>query len=123
MRMKEDHMKNGQLKPGYNWQFSTNNQFVVNYTVEQAATDTTTLPGHLLEHEKLYGEYPQLATADSGYGSEENYEFLEDSILNSLTSERTLIQEKNNVWSRKRQYSNIPTSRPGAHSKPISIRV
>lgn len=77
MRMKEDHMKNGQLKPGYNWQFSTNNQFVVNYTVEQTTTDTTTLTGHLAEHEKLYGEYPDVATADSGYGSEENYEFLE----------------------------------------------
>jgi len=75
--MKEDYMKNGQLKPGYNWQFSTNNQFVINYTVEQTTTDTATLPVHLTEHEKLYGEYPQVATADSGYGSEENYEFLE----------------------------------------------
>src|SRR5665647_3399589 len=32
MRMKEDHMKNGQLKPGYNVQISTSNQFIVNYT-------------------------------------------------------------------------------------------
>ena len=28
MRMKEDHMKNGQLKPGYNLQIATNSQFV-----------------------------------------------------------------------------------------------
>jgi len=77
MRTKDDHMRNGQLKACYNWQFSTNKQFVVNYTVEQTTTDTTTLPGHLSEHEKLYGEYPDVATADSGYGSEENYEFLE----------------------------------------------
>ena len=33
MRMKEDHMKNGQLKPGYNVQISTSNQFIVNYTI------------------------------------------------------------------------------------------
>ncbi len=33
MRMKEDHMKNGQLKPGYNVQISTSRQFIVNYTL------------------------------------------------------------------------------------------
>ena len=27
MRMKEDHMKTGQLKPGYNLQIATNSQF------------------------------------------------------------------------------------------------
>src|SRR5690606_8129805 len=32
MRMKEDHMKNGQLKPAYNLQLSTSGQFVVNYS-------------------------------------------------------------------------------------------
>ena len=32
MRMKEDHMLNGQLKPGYNLQLSTNNQYITNYT-------------------------------------------------------------------------------------------
>lgn len=84
MRTKDDHMKNGQLKPCYNWQFSTNKQFVVNYTVEQSTTDTTTLPGHLCEHEKLYGQYPDVATADSGYGSEENYEFLEKNNIESF---------------------------------------
>ena len=84
MRMKEDHMGNGQLKPAYNWQFSTNNQFVVNYTVEQTTTDTTTLPVHLEEHEKLYGQYPRVATADSGYGSEENYQFMEEKEIEAF---------------------------------------
>ncbi|WP_408010703.1 hypothetical protein ACJROX_10475 [Pseudalkalibacillus sp. A8] len=31
IRMKEDHMKNGQLKPGYNVQAGTENQFIVGY--------------------------------------------------------------------------------------------
>jgi hypothetical protein len=35
MRMKNDHMKNRQLKPGYNPQFSTNKQFILNYTIHQ----------------------------------------------------------------------------------------
>ena len=29
MRMKEDHMRNGQLKPGYNVQMGTENQFII----------------------------------------------------------------------------------------------
>ena len=37
MRMKEDHMKNGQLKPGYNVQIGTENQFVVGFSVHQDA--------------------------------------------------------------------------------------
>ena len=43
MRMKEDHMKNGQLKPAYNVQLSSHNQYVVNYSLHQNPTDTTTL--------------------------------------------------------------------------------
>lgn len=35
MRMKEDAMKNGQLKPGYNIQIATENQFITNYAVYQ----------------------------------------------------------------------------------------
>ena len=33
MRMKEDHMMNGQLKPGYNVQISTENQFITHYGI------------------------------------------------------------------------------------------
>ncbi|CAC8551493.1 truncated transposase for IS1272 [Staphylococcus aureus] len=35
MRMKEDHMKNGQLKPGYNLQIATNSQFVLSYDLHR----------------------------------------------------------------------------------------
>ncbi|MBM6544530.1 transposase, partial [Staphylococcus aureus] len=43
MRMKEDYMKNGQLKPGYNLQIATNSQFVISYNLFQNPTDTRTL--------------------------------------------------------------------------------
>ena len=76
MRMKEDHMKNGQLKPGYNWQISTNNQFILHYTLHQTATDTTALIPHLQSYEQSLGAKPEEACADAGYGSEENYEWL-----------------------------------------------
>jgi hypothetical protein len=109
--MKEDYMKNGQLKPGYNWQFSTNNQFVVNYTVEQTTADTTTLPGHLSEHEKLYGQYPEVATADSGYGSEENYEFMEKNNIEPFVKFNYFHYEqtkkfKTNIFHKENLYYN-----------------
>ncbi len=78
MRMKEDHMNNGQLKPGYNAQLSTNNQFVVNYTLHPNPTDTKTLIPHLKEYEKLYNLLPDVQVTDAGYGSEENYQYLHD---------------------------------------------
>lgn len=77
MRMKEDHMRNGQLKPGYNVQISTSNQFIVNYTIHPNPTDTTTLSAHLDQHEASFGRTPETLTADAGYGSAENYALLE----------------------------------------------
>jgi transposase len=39
MRMKEDHMLNGQLKPAYNWQISTQDQFILNYSLHQTTNE------------------------------------------------------------------------------------
>ena len=77
MRMKDDHMQNGQLKPGYNLQAGTNNQFIVNYTLAQTTSDTTTLIDHVEEFIGSYHQKPEELTADAGYGSEENYADLE----------------------------------------------
>lgn len=76
MRMKEDHMRNGQLKPGYNVQVSTNNQYVVNYSLHHNPTDTRTLIPHIEQHKKLYTTYPDVQVTDAGYGSEQNLEYL-----------------------------------------------
>lgn len=54
MRMKDDHMKNGQLKPAYNPQISTENQFITHVSVHQTPGDTTTLESHLEGFEKAY---------------------------------------------------------------------
>jgi transposase len=78
MRMKEDHMKNGQLKPAYNVQISTNNQYIASYTLHQNTTDTNTLIGHVDQHIKQFKQKPNTITADAGYGSEQNYQWLED---------------------------------------------
>lgn len=78
MRMKDDHMQNGQLKPAYNPQISTENQFITHVSVHQTPGDTTTLESHLDGFEQAYEKQSSEVVADAGYGSEENYEMLEN---------------------------------------------
>jgi transposase len=108
MRLKEDHMKNGQLKPAYNVQISTSNQFIVNYTIHANPTDTTTLPAHIEQHEKSYGIAPKSLTADAGYGSEENYSLLEEKNVTAFV--------KYNLFD-KRQSSNYNSKHPFSADK------
>lgn len=84
MRMKEDHMQNGQLKAGYNLQISTNNQIITNYSLHQKPTDTTTLIPHFNDFKKLYNQLPEKITADAGYGSHENYQYLEQEKVEAI---------------------------------------
>lgn len=78
MRMKEDAMNNGQTKPGYNLQISAENQFITDYALFPNPTDTLTLIPFLNSFSDRYGHLPSIAVADSGYGSEENYRFMDE---------------------------------------------
>ena len=78
MRMKEDAMNNGQTKPGYNLQIGTENQFITDFAMYPNPTDTLTLIPFMQSHRERYGFYPSEVSADSGYGSEENYRFMEE---------------------------------------------
>jgi transposase len=94
MRMKEDHMLNGQLKPGYNLQISTNEQIIVNYSVHEATTDTTTLKGHIESFVEAYNKAPEVLVADAGYGSEENYETLEKHQIKAYVKYNSFDREQ-----------------------------
>ena len=76
MHMKEDHMRNGQLKPGYNIQVGSCNGFVVNWSTHQNRNDNGTLIPHYERYQRFFGKLPDSTGADSGYGNQENYEFL-----------------------------------------------
>lgn len=78
MRMKEDHMMNGQLKPAYNVQISSENQFITHYGIYPNPTDTRVLPNYLERFKFRYSKQSQEVVADAGYGSEENYEYMEN---------------------------------------------
>ena len=105
MRMKEDHMKNGQLKPGYNLQVSSNNQYITHYSIHQATTDSTTLPEHLRDFTQHHQTAPDVVTADAGYGSEENYQYLEDQHIRAYVKHNQFDREQNQTIQSKKTFT------------------
>jgi transposase len=98
MRMKEDHMLNGQLKPAYNLQISTENQFILGYTLHQTTNDTTTLMPHMKSLKEQFGQLPEVLVADAGYGSEENYEYLENNGVEAFVKYSYFHKEQSKKW-------------------------
>ena len=98
MRMKEDHMLNGQLKPAYNWQISTQDQYILGYTLHQTTTDTATLPVHIEELKQNLGTTPEALVADAGYGSEQNYEYLEKNKIEAYVKFNYFHKEQSQKW-------------------------
>lgn len=98
MRMKDDHMQNGQLKPGYNLQIGTEDQFIVNYTLHQDANDMPVLKDHLEDTKQQLASIgqpmPKRASADAGYGSEENYDYLEAEGMENYVKYPGFYQEQ-----------------------------
>jgi hypothetical protein len=84
MRMKGDSMRMPILKPGYNVQIGTENQFIVGFSVHQNPADSVELIPHLEQVEKNLGGIPGKVIADAGYGCEENYEYLERKSLEAF---------------------------------------
>ncbi len=78
MRMKEDHMGNGQLKPAYNVQIGVESEYIIGLGLFPNPTDTTTLPPFLDRVAMQSGHKIENIIADAGYASEENYTYLEE---------------------------------------------
>jgi hypothetical protein len=78
MYMKEDHMRNSQLKPGYNIQIGVKGEYVVGINIFSERSDQLTLIPFI---EKLNSNLPRKyanVVADAGYESEENYVYLKN---------------------------------------------
>lgn len=78
MRMKDDHMMNGQLKPAYNVQMASSGNFVVSVRGFQLANDLRTLIPFINQIDNQYPGQLLNVVADAGYESIENYKFLDD---------------------------------------------
>ena len=79
MRMKEDHMLNGQLKPGYNVQIGVEAEYIVGMDIFSERNDVNTLVPFMNKVQSELGGTFENVVADVGYESEENYEYLESS--------------------------------------------
>lgn len=99
-------MRNGQLKPAYNLQISTHKQFILYYSLHRTPSDTLTLIPHFRGFEQAYGTLPQDLTADAGYGSQENYSYLEKKGVRSYVKYNT--------------FDNTPKRRKRAKKDPFS---
>jgi len=73
MRMKDDHMKNGQLKPGYNVVMGVDSEYIAGAIISQERSDSKTL----IPFMERYGRGYKNITTDAGFESEENYTYLE----------------------------------------------
>lgn len=76
MRLKDDHMRNGQLKPAYNIQCATNGGYVVAIEGFSNPADVRTLPFFMDTILEKYDQKVKRIVADAGYESEENYLYL-----------------------------------------------
>ena len=98
MRMKEDYMKNGQLKPGYNLQIGVDSTYITWLTISWHPNDTKTLKPFLHQMGAELSFVYDTIVADAGYESEENYSYLEDH------SQRAMIKPVNYEISKTRKY-------------------
>lgn len=94
MRMKEDAMNNGQTKPGYNLQIGTEKQFILDFGLFQSPGDTFTMIPFLNSFVERYHKFPDKGVADSGYGSEENYRFMEEAGIEAYVKYNMFHREQ-----------------------------
>lgn len=102
MKMKEDAMNNGQTKPGYNIQIATENQFILNYELYWRPTDYGTLIPFLESFKNKFNRQSDVVVADSGYGSEQNYQYMQEEGIEAFVKYNMFHAEQ------KRKIKNNP---------------
>ena len=131
MRMKEDAMNNGQTKPGYNLQIGTENQFITDFGFFHNPNDTGTMIPFLNSFSDRYSHMPKECCADSGYGSEENYSFMEASGIEAYVKynyfhreqkrdfRQDIFRMENLYYNKEKDYFVCPM---GQHMEMVGIR-
>lgn len=110
MRMKDDHMKNGQLKAAYNVQIAVENYFIVHTYVNNDRTDYNTLIPILEKHKNAFGEILEEVTADSGYCCEKNLLYLKENEISSYIKLQDHEKGKTRAYTKEiGKYYNMKT--------------
>lgn len=100
MHMKDDHMRNSQLKPGYNVQIGVSGEYIMGLDISSERSDQLTLIPLMKRMESGLGQRHDAIIADAGYESEENYTYLEKH------EQRGFIKPQNYEKSKSRKYRN-----------------
>ena len=102
MRMKDDYMRNGQLKPGYNIQIGVESEYIVGVGAFSNRTDVQTLIPFLDRIKSHSKRTFERIIADAGYESRENYLYLEEN------GQESFIKPTNYEISKMRKYKANP---------------
>ena len=104
MRMKEDHMKNGQLKPAYNIQLASASGFIIGENISHHPSDMYTLKPFLKDLLEKYPNKLNRIVADAGYESEENYVFLAENNLTSYIKPSNYEKSKTRKYKKEQEF-------------------
>ena len=104
MRMKEDHMKNGQLKPAYNIQLASASDFIIGENISHHPSDMYTLKPFLKDLLEKYPNKLNRIVADAGYESEENYVFLAENNLTSYIKPSNYEKSKTRKYKKEQEF-------------------
>ena len=119
MHMKDDHMRNAQLKPGYNVQIGVSNEYIMVIEAFQNGSDYLTFQTLLEKYHLMYDHYPVYPVADAGYGGYDNYAYCLDKGMG--------LYQKYGMWAKEREpkfkkqiyrKENFRIDKNGAHRCP-----
>ncbi len=100
MHLKEDHMRNSQLKPAYNVQIAVDAEYIVAAEIFNDRTDVNTFVPFMEKIKNQLGIKYMYPTADAGYESEENYTYFENN------GQKPCIKPANYEQTKTRKYKN-----------------
>ena len=91
-------LKNDLLRAAYNVQTGTQNSYVTGFSVSQNANDAVSFIDHMEKRKKLNLPDVETVTADAVYGTEENYQYMEENMPD-MGIKRFLLRGKEKVTS------------------------
>lgn len=106
MRMKDDHMRNGQLKPAYNIQLASTGGFIIGQGAYPNPSDMHTLKSFVNKLEENYLGKLDKIVADSGYESEENYTYLKEKNLRAFIKPSNYENTKTREYKKEQEFRN-----------------
>ncbi len=117
MHMKEDYMRNAQLKPGYNVQIGVSNEYIMMVEAYQNRADQRTFAPFLEKYNLAYDRYPKYPVADAGYGSYENYQYCKSKGMG--------LYQKYNTWSKEKdkKYQKNPYKFENFKTNEVGIKI